>query len=45
MHMVAGVMPLAALKEKLEFYTLTGKKAEAGRLDTVGEIACRDHDL
>ncbi|XP_075900072.1 stabilin-2 isoform X3 [Nelusetta ayraudi] len=34
MHMVAGVMPLAALKEKLVFHTLTGKLAEAGPLDT-----------
>lgn len=44
MHMVAGVMPLAALKKKLLFYTLTGKLAEAGPLDMVGEIVCRDPD-
>lgn len=41
MHMVAGVMPLAALEERLVFYTLTGKMAEAGRLDTVGAMSAQ----
>lgn len=35
MHLVAGVMPLDALKKTDVFYTLTGKSAEVETLDGV----------